>query len=122
MMKVNPTRQTITSEVILEIKKRPKWKNFKKWLKVHLCGTLSLFTCCICAGCCGTLKPPNVMLDEDMKDEYNKMHPTDKKIINVSQWCGLTLLTISSPFSCCSCCCGCCGVISPSEYIEVLKK
>ena len=114
-----------SSEVITEIKKRPRWKNFKKWVSGITCGVLSLFTCCMCCACCGTLRPPNSLVDVDSEEKYNeeyqRVHPTDKKTLNVTNWCGLSCLSLSSITTCCGCCCGCCGVISPVEFAAMMN-
>jgi hypothetical protein len=117
---------SITSEVVNEIKKRPRWKNFKKWVSGIACGALSILTCCMCCACCGTLRSPNSLVDVDdeekFEEQYQRANPTDKKTINVTNWCGLSCLSLSSIPSCCGCCCGCCGVISPSEFAIIINK
>ena len=100
-----------------ELKKVPRMKNIGKWITALSCGTLSMFTCCMCCGgCFGSVRGPDMACDLDVFEgkDYNTLAPDEKRIVNVTSWCGAAAIAMKC-LPCLGCCCGCCGVISPNE-------
>lgn len=102
-----------------------RFEVIRKWIKGLVCGSLSAITCACCCGCCGKLKAPIVLYDENEDDIenqfYQSMTSSNKIIYNTVQWCGLCGLTIKT-ITTCGLCCGCCGLITPSQAIDCISK